>query len=137
MTPTVPAIFLTALAALSFRLARFLLVLFGVSAIVFFAVRLAGDPAIFLLPQGASADQVITLRKELGLDQPLINQFALFLKGILVGDFGRSTALNQPALDAVLQALPATLQLTAAALAFVTVLGIPLGVAAAIWRGSY
>ena len=123
--------------ALLRRLARFAVVLFGVSTVVFLAVRLAGDPAAVLIPQGASAAEVATLRRELGLDQPFVIQFALFWQGILHGDFGRSAALNQPALNAVLQALPVTLQLTAAALLIVIVVGVPLGVAAAVWRGGW
>lgn len=119
------------------RLGRFLVVIAGVTVIVFVAVRLSGDPTALLIPQGATADEAETLRHSLGLDRPIYVQFGLFVERAAQGDFGTSFSLNRPAMDAVMQALPVTLELTATALVFLLVLALPLGIAAAVFHGTW
>jgi peptide/nickel transport system permease protein len=85
--------------------------LFGVATIVFFIVRLSGNPAIQLLPSTASPADVATLSHALGFDKPILVQYVTYLGGLLHGDMGQSYALHVSALGVVLQRLPLTLQL--------------------------
>lgn len=120
------------------RLAQALLVLLGVSLVVFLLLRLApGDPARALLPEGASAEDLAAVRAQLGLDQPLPVQYARFLGGALRGDLGSSIMQDRPALELVLARLPATLQLTAAAFAVALAVAVPVGILAAVRRDSW
>jgi peptide/nickel transport system permease protein len=88
-----------------------LITLFGVVTIVFFIVRLSGNPAIQLLPSTASPSDVATLSRTLGFDKPVLTQYLNYLGGLLHGDMGQSYALHVPALGVVMQRLPLTLQL--------------------------
>lgn len=118
------------------RFAEALVVLALMSVIVFLLSRITGDPVVLLLGDGATAADRAALTAELGLDQPLPVQYARYLAGMLSGDFGRSVeAGNEPALELVLQRLPASLNLAGVALAFTLALGIVLGVVAAVNRG--
>jgi peptide/nickel transport system permease protein len=111
------------------------LVAFGVVTLVFAALRLSGDPASTMLPGDASVDELKALRRELGLDQPIWLQYVGFLTGALSGDFGSSLRHQQPALELVMERLPATLELAFAALLLSVIIGMPLGIVAAIYRG--
>jgi len=112
-------------------------VLIGVSVIVFFTMHvLPGDVATLLLGERATAAQLVNLRHQLGLDQPIIVQYFDFVAQLLHGDFGTSLRSNHPALDDVLEAFPVTLQLALAALVLATFLGVPIGVVAATRRGT-
>lgn len=116
---------------------QLLIVLLGVSLVVFIAMHLLpGDVATLLLGERATAAQLASLRRQLGLDQPVLVQYARFLADALRGDFGTSIATNRPALADVLAAFPTTLQLTLAALGLACALGIPLGAAAGQRPGS-
>jgi peptide/nickel transport system permease protein len=110
-------------------------VAFGVVTLVFAALRLSGDPAATMLPGDASVEELIALRRQLGLDQPLWLQYLQFLGGALTGDFGTSFRHQQPALPLVLERLPATLELAGAALVLAVGLALPLGILAAVYRG--
>jgi ABC-type dipeptide/oligopeptide/nickel transport system permease component len=110
-------------------------VAFGVVTLVFAALRLSGDPAATMLPGDASVDELVALRRQLGLDRPLWLQYIQFLVGALSGDFGTSFRHQQPALPLVLERLPATLELAGAALLLAVALALPLGVLAAVYRG--
>jgi ABC-type dipeptide/oligopeptide/nickel transport system permease component len=110
-------------------------VAFGVVTLVFAALRLSGDPAATMLPGDASVDELVALRRQLGLDRPLWLQYIQFLAGALSGDFGTSFRHQQPALPLVLERLPATLELAGAALLLAVALALPLGVLAAVYRG--
>src|SRR5881296_3570447 len=90
------------------KLAHTLLVALGVVTLVFAALRLSGDPAATMLPGDASVDELVALRKTLGLDRPIPVQYASFLAGAVTGDFGISFRHQQPALGLVLDRLPAT-----------------------------
>ncbi len=107
----------------------------GVLTLAFAALRLSGDPAATMLPGEASVDELVALRHALGLDQPILTQYAHFLGSALRGDFGLSFRHQQPALSLVLERLPATLELAFASLLLAVALAIPLGVVAAIYRG--
>src|SRR5919197_5832087 len=72
------------------RLGRTIFALWGVSTIVFVVLRLSGDPAVLLLPQEASVEDVMRLRQDLGLDDPLLLQYLRFLGNSAVGNFGES-----------------------------------------------
>jgi peptide/nickel transport system permease protein len=113
-----------------------LIVLLGVSTVVFFAVRLSGDPASLLAPQGATAEDIQELRHRLGLDAPLPEQYRLFLVHAVTGDFGTSVRYQQPASELVLGALPITLTLTVAALALALVVAVPAGILSAVKRDT-
>jgi peptide/nickel transport system permease protein len=112
-------------------------VLLGVSIIVFVMVRaIPGDPAQILLGQAATAQQIAEVRARLGLDQPLPTQYLLFLRDALTGDLGDSLVLGQPVTAVLLDRFPATLELTLAALLFAVVIGVPVGVIAAVKQYS-
>ena len=117
------------------KLAHTLLVALGVVTLVFAALRLSGDPAATMLPGDASVDELVALRKTLGLDRPIPVQYASFLAGAVTGDFGISFRHQQPALGLVLDRLPATLELAFAALVLAVVVAVPLGIIAALNRG--
>jgi peptide/nickel transport system permease protein len=110
-------------------------VAFGVVTLVFAALRLSGDPAATMLPGDASVDELVALRRQLGLDRPLWLQYLQFLLGAVTGDFGTSFRHQQPALPLVLERLPATLELAGAALLLAVAVALPLGILAAIHRG--
>jgi len=114
------------------RLLSTVLVLFGVSLIVFLMLQLVpGDPAVTILGSGATADTVAALRAELGLDRSLPVQFFDYLGGLLQGDLGRSLTINAPVTDIMLARFGNTLILTAAALVLCILIAVPLGVIAA------
>ncbi len=112
--------------------------LFGVSVIVFFMVRLIpGDPAQILLGQQATPERVAQVREQLGLDRSLPVQYLLFLRGAVTGDLGDSIILGQPVTTVLIERFPATLELTLAALLFAVAVGIPVGVIAAVRQYSW
>src|SRR2546429_4948282 len=93
------------------RLARAGVALWLVSTVVFVVMRLSGDPVPLLLPPDAPASEIMRVRKDLGLDRPLPVQYAVFLKNIVRGDFGRSLHFREPAFSVVRGYLGATLEL--------------------------
>lgn len=118
------------------RLGEAVVVCLGISIITFLLLHVAGDPVQLLLSIEAKAEDAAILRKSLGLDQPLHVQYGIFLKDLLKLDFGKSLFIREPALDLVMERLPATIQLTVAGMAIALVIAIPLGVVAAIRRYS-
>lgn len=118
------------------RLYQTFLVLFGVSAVVFLLLHISGDPAVLLLPQDATEEAIEQFRHAHGLDKPLYAQFWHFLAGAVRGDLGNSLKFNQPAAMLVLERLPATIELSLAALLLSVVIGIPLGIISAVKRNS-
>ncbi len=118
------------------RLYQTVLVLFGVSAVVFLLLHISGDPAVLLLPQDATKEAIEQFRHAHGFDQPLYVQFYRFLTGAVRGDLGNSLKFNQPALALVLDRFPATLELALAALVISIITGIPLGIISAMKRNS-
>ena len=119
------------------RLAQSGLTLLGVSVLVFVILRvLPGDPARMLLPDGAPESAVAELNRQLGLREPLIVQYGLFLRSVARGDFGQSFQYRAPALRVVLERLPATVQLTLAAMLVTIAVGVSLGIFTAVRRGT-
>src|SRR4051812_15521027 len=112
-------------------------VLLGVATLVFSLIHLVpGDPVQAMLGDAASPQDVADLRTRLGLDRPLYVQYGEFLKGLAVGNLGRSLRTNEPVLRAIAQRLPATFELAIAALALAIVIAIPLGIVAAARAGT-
>jgi ABC-type dipeptide/oligopeptide/nickel transport system permease component len=119
------------------RVAQSALTLLGVSVLVFVILRvLPGDPARMLLPDGAPEAAVAELNRQLGLREPLIVQYGLFLRSVAHGDFGQSFQYRAPALRVVLERLPATVQLTVAAMLVTIAAGVSLGIGTAVRRGT-
>ncbi|HBH02790.1 MAG: hypothetical protein A2W08_19530 [Candidatus Rokubacteria bacterium RBG_16_73_20] len=118
------------------RLAQSLLVLLGVSFVVFFILHLTGDPALVLLPPDATAQDIQEFREKMGFNDPFLVQYGRFLRGALRGDFGRSVRHDEPAFDLVAERLPATLELAGAALLIALALAIPAGIVSAVRRNS-
>jgi peptide/nickel transport system permease protein len=118
------------------RLLDGLVAILGVVTIVFVVSRLLGDPAVLLLPVGATEQQLAELRAGLGLDRPIWEQYLAFLGGVMQGDFGTSFQFMRPALSVVLERMPATMALAFSALAIGIVLGCVAGSLAALWRGT-
>lgn len=119
------------------RLWRSLLVILGVSLFSFMIVHLTGDPATLMLPLDATAEQVDEFRQVMGFNDPLWQQYLRWLSKAVRGDFGHSLRHQQPALTLILERMPATVELTLAALTVAMLAGIPLGVWAASRRNSF
>jgi peptide/nickel transport system permease protein len=120
------------------RLALTLPVLLGVATLVFALIHLIpGDPAQAMLGETASEQDVQALRQRLGLDRPLVEQYGSFLAGVARGDLGTSLRTNEPVASAIIDRLPATLELAAAAMLVAIGVAIPLGIIAAVKRGTF
>ncbi|HEV8673866.1 MAG TPA: nickel ABC transporter permease [Methylomirabilota bacterium] len=118
------------------RLAQSLIVLLGISAVVFIILHLTGDPTVLMLPPDATAEEIARFRRAMGFDDPLYLQYWRFLKGAVHGDFGNSLRHEEPALALVWQRMPATLELTTVALGIALVLAIPAGIISAVFRNT-
>ena len=119
------------------RLGFAVFTLFAVLTLVFFIVRvLPGDPAMVILGDQASMAAIEALRARLGLDQPLYVQYVTFLEGVFTGDWGVSMVTGRPVIREILNVLPATIELTVVSLVLGGVIGIPLGIWAAINRNA-
>jgi ABC-type dipeptide/oligopeptide/nickel transport system permease component len=129
------------------RLWQSLLVLFGVSLIVFILLHLSGDPAVLMMPPDATKEDIDNFRKLMGFDDPLFvswppwriltdTQYGRFLGGVVRGDFGNSFRHQQPALGLVLERMPATIRLTLAAMGIAVCVAIPVGILSAVKRNT-
>ncbi len=114
------------------RLAQTLLVLFVTSALVFGGLYLVGDPVEILVNPAADQQEKARAAAALGLDRPVLEQYWVFLKGSFTGDLGRSFVFGRPALEVILERMPATLELAALAMLISVGLGIPLGLYAGL-----
>ncbi|MEZ4621789.1 MAG: ABC transporter permease [Caldilineaceae bacterium] len=120
------------------RLLQSVVVVWGVSVLVFFLLRLApGDPVTLLLVESASPEQIAEARAKWGLDKPIPVQYAVFLGRALRGDLGNSLFFQQPAIEVLMERMPATLQLSAAALLFSLSVAIPVGLLSALKRDTF
>jgi peptide/nickel transport system permease protein len=95
-----------------------------------------GDPVRVFLGEFASEEQIVAAQHKLGLDRPLHVQYVSWLTGIVRGDFGVSLALNLPVSKLILERIPRTLELTLVAIVLALLMGVPLGVSAALRRGT-
>lgn len=117
------------------RLLQMIPVIIGITLIVFVLLRVSGDPVLLMLPEDAPQSQIDSLRRNLGLDKSIPEQYLIFMGNLVQGDFGRSIRYgNQPVLPIVLERLPATLQLTLGALTVAVLISLPLGIIAATNR---
>ena len=113
-------------------------VLLGVATLVFSLIHLIpGDPAESMLGEGASPALVAELRTQLGLDRPLLEQYGRFMTGLLRGDLGTSIRTSQPVVTAILERVPATIELALAAMLVALALALPLGIIAAVRHGTF
>lgn len=120
------------------RLIQSVVVVWGVSVLVFFLLRLApGDPVTLLLVESASPEQIAAAKAKWGLDQPIPVQYAVFLGRALRGDLGDSLFFQEPAIEVLMERMPATLQLSAAALFFSLIVAIPIGMLSALKRDTF
>ncbi len=119
------------------RLCHSIIVIFGITLIIFIITHMIGDPVSLLLPPEASQSEREVFRSQLGLDRPLHIQYAVFLKDAIKGDFGISFRHGRPALGLVLYHLPATLELTVAAMLLSILLAIPIGILSSVKPGSF
>ncbi|WP_293858161.1 ABC transporter permease [uncultured Alsobacter sp.] len=109
-----------------------------VLTLVFVALRLLpGDPALVVLGEYATQDQLALFRRQMGLDLPLWQQYLAFLKGMLTFDFGTSMVSQMPVSQLIRENLPYTIELTLVATGLGVVVGIPMGVVAAVNRGRW
>jgi peptide/nickel transport system permease protein len=119
------------------RLVLTIPVLLGVATLVFALIHLVpGDPATAMLGEGAAPQDVAELRKTLGLDQPLMTQYMSFLRGTVSGNLGKSFRTGQPVTTMIAERVPATVELALAAMLIAVLVAVPLGVAAAVWKGT-
>jgi peptide/nickel transport system permease protein len=124
---------------LSYTLRRLLMtvpVLLGVATLVFALLHLVpGDPAVSMLGEGASVEDVEALRTRLGLDRPLAVQYRSYLGGVLRGDLGVSFRWGTPVTREIATRVPQTLILAAAAMVVAALIALPLGIVAAVFKG--
>lgn len=119
---------------LAHRAVHLVFVLVAISSLMFFLLRLSGDPAAVLAGPNASPDVIAAIRKAMGFDQPLIVQYGRFMADTVQLRFGDSLASGQDAMGIVLARLPATVELIVAGFALAITAGIPLGLLAAVRR---
>lgn len=119
------------------RLLQSIVVVWGVSVLVFFLLRLApGDPVSLLLAETATPAQMEAVREKWGLNEPIIVQYMVFLGRALQGDLGDSLFFQQPAMKVLLERMPATLQLSGMALLISLSVAIPIGMLSALKRDT-
>jgi ABC-type dipeptide/oligopeptide/nickel transport system permease component len=118
------------------RLLQVIVVLIGVTLLAFLTLHMAGDPTYLYVSERASEQEIVETRAKLGFDRPLPEQYLNFLVGLSQGDLGDSLRQRRPALGLVLERLPATLELTFAAMIISTLIAIPIGIIAASRRGT-
>ena len=119
------------------RLLMTLLILFAVSIIAFALIRIApGNPAMMVLPDGASQEAIKAMEVKLGLDQPMVVQYFRYIGGVLKGDLGTSIIYKLPVKDLIFQRLPATFKLTIITMLVCLLISIPLGIVAGSRQGT-
>ncbi len=122
--------------SLARRLGSLLIVMFLVATMVFFLTRLApGDPAAIMLGDQATPADVERLRAVYGLDKPVLVQYVLWLKEVVQGNLGQSIFLQRPVTTALAERVEPTFFLTLFSIVIATLIGVPAGIASAVWRG--
>ena len=120
------------------RLAQGILAIFVISTVTFALARVSGDPLNVLLPEEASEEQIALTKIEWGLDKPLHMQYILFLGKLVQGDLGEALAWpNTSATELIIERLPNTVQLSAAALLVSGLIAFPVGVLVAIKKDTF
>ncbi len=110
----------------------------GITLLTFFMIRLIpGDPIELLVGErGLDPERHAELRADLGLDKPLLEQYGIYIAGVLKGDLGKSIVTKQPIIDEFFTLFPATVELSICAMLFAVALGLPAGIVAGVRRGS-
>ena len=119
------------------RLIQAFIVMVSVAFVAFLLFQYVGDPVLFMLGQDATADQIINLRKDLGLDKSFVIQFFNFLINAAQGEFGISLRQGAKVSRLIAERLPATLELAFVAAGLALLAGIPMGVYAALKRDTW
>ena len=104
--------------------------------VIFILARLQGDPRTLYTDENLSQETYDALGRELGLDRPIVYQYGVFMRKLVVGDLGKSIHQRRPVFDIVVERLPATAKLAAAGFLFSIMLGVPLGILSAVKRGT-
>jgi peptide/nickel transport system permease protein len=118
------------------RLWHTVYVIIGISVISFFFIHLSGDPVMLMLPADASNQEIEDLRQQLGFNDPIYVQYLRFAWQALRGEFGQSLYYKIPAMQLILERLPASLELAVAAMLIALVVAVPIGIISAVRRGS-
>ncbi|WP_407667825.1 ABC transporter permease [Paenibacillus massiliensis] len=119
------------------RVWQSLLAVLGAATVIFFIIRLSGDPARLMLPPEAGEEQVAALRSSLGYDRPLLMQYVDYLKDLITGNLGNSLYFKESALQLVLDRLPQTIGLAVAAIVIAVVVGMLVGIVSAYKKNSF
>jgi peptide/nickel transport system permease protein len=118
------------------RLVQSAIAILGTVTLIFFIQRLAGDPTLLMLPEGATREDIEILRHQLGFDRPLIVQYLEYIAQLAHFDLGQSLVQRVPVADIIAARLPYTLYLAAGALLVAVGVGLPAGILMAVRRGS-
>ncbi|MFZ0242389.1 MAG: nickel ABC transporter permease [Desulfobacterales bacterium] len=118
------------------RLWHTVFVVVGISVISFFFIHLSGDPVMLMLPGDASHAEIEALREQMGFNDPLYTQYLRFAWQAVRGKFGNSLYYKVPAMELILERLPASLELALAAMLVALVVAVPVGIVSAVRRGS-
>ena len=123
------------------KLIHFIIVLFGVLTLVFFLMRVSGSPINYYIDFTLSDEEIESQKKEinilLGFDKPLYVQWYLYMGKVLNGDFGESFRYGVSAIEIVYEKLPYSVILALLSIIFAVLLGLPLGIISAEYRGKY
>lgn len=118
------------------RFVQSLIAILGITVIVFLVLNIAGDPVSLMLPETASFEEIEAMREKMGYNDPMYIQYWRFLVNALHGDFGMSYNYGIPALEVVMERVPATVTLALAAMGISLLIGIPAGVISAVKRNT-
>ncbi len=118
------------------RLFQNIIALVILSVIIFFLVRLSGDPALLMLPEGATKEQYQDMKVQMGLDKPIYVQYGIFFSNAIRGDFGKSIRTKRPVIASIKEALPNSIKLVVVSMVMAILISIPLGVMAAVKKGT-
>lgn len=120
------------------RLIQLIITMLGIVTVAFFLMRaIPGDPAAYILGDYATKEALATLRSQLGLDRPVIEQYLIFMGRALTGDLGSSVVTGQPALAEITSSLPSSAALAVLGLLIAIAIGIPLGIMSAVYQGTW
>lgn len=118
------------------RLLQSVFVIFGVTVISFVALHMGGDPTYLYVSERATAEEIAETRAKLGFDKPLPEQYLTFAGGLVKGDLGTSLTYKTPNVEVIALHFPATVELTLVAIVLAIVVSVPLGILAALKRGT-
>jgi len=118
------------------RIGQCLITILGISIIVFSMTHITGDPVRLMAPQSATEEDIAEIKKNLGLDKPVYQQYWRYVSGAVRGDFGQSIRWNMSVSDLFMDRLPATLQLGTTAMIFAILFGLPIGILSALKVGG-